>query len=127
MISGASILVSLVRLVGSLPFPPPPARRKRGRPPTYADQRQSGGRPNYSPVVHDLGGLPVPRRSRRHATAWAAAGKRPVSHRCTPVGMSTVNHIPKARTIIPPTINHLRPQRLLSGPKNTCVTPHTTG
>jgi len=37
MISGDSILVSLVRLVDSLPFPPPPARRKRGRPQTYSD------------------------------------------------------------------------------------------
>ena len=38
MISGDSILVSLVRLVDSLPFPPPPARRKRGRQQTYSDQ-----------------------------------------------------------------------------------------
>ena len=38
MISGDSILVSLVRLVDSLSFPPPPAQRKRGRPPTYSDQ-----------------------------------------------------------------------------------------
>ncbi len=38
MISGDSILVSLVCLVDSLPFPPPPARRKRGRPQTYSDQ-----------------------------------------------------------------------------------------
>ena len=38
MISGDSILVSLVRLVDSLPFPPPPAQRKRGRPQTYSDQ-----------------------------------------------------------------------------------------
>ena len=37
MISGDSILVSLVRLVDSLPFPPPPMRRKRGRPQTYSD------------------------------------------------------------------------------------------
>ena len=39
MISGDSILVSLVRLVAHLPFPSPPARRKRGRPPLYAEQR----------------------------------------------------------------------------------------
>ena len=38
MISGDSILVSLVRLVDSLPFPPPPAQRKRGRQQTYSDQ-----------------------------------------------------------------------------------------
>src|SRR5713101_1624733 len=38
MISGGSILVSLVRLVDPLPFPPPPTRRKRGRQQTYADQ-----------------------------------------------------------------------------------------
>ncbi len=38
MINGDSILVSLVRLVDSLPFPPPLARRKRGRPQTYSDQ-----------------------------------------------------------------------------------------
>jgi hypothetical protein len=38
MISGDSILVSLVRMVDSLPFPPPPARRKRGRQQTYSDQ-----------------------------------------------------------------------------------------
>jgi len=38
MISGDSILVSLVRLVDHLPFPPPPARRKRGRQPPYSDQ-----------------------------------------------------------------------------------------
>lgn len=38
MISGDSILVSLVRLVDYLPFPPPPARRTRGRQRTYSDQ-----------------------------------------------------------------------------------------
>lgn len=38
MISGDSILVSLVRLVDQLPFPPPPTRRKRGRQQTYSDQ-----------------------------------------------------------------------------------------
>jgi hypothetical protein len=38
MISADSILVSLVRMVDSLPFPPPPARRKRGRQQTYSDQ-----------------------------------------------------------------------------------------
>jgi Transposase DDE domain len=38
MISGASILVSLVRLVDHLPFPPPPAPRKRGRPQTYSER-----------------------------------------------------------------------------------------
>ena len=38
MISGDSILVSLVGLVDSLPFPPPPTRRKRGRQQTYSDQ-----------------------------------------------------------------------------------------
>jgi hypothetical protein len=39
MISGDSILVSLVCLVDSLPLPPPPARRKRGRQQTYSEQR----------------------------------------------------------------------------------------
>jgi Transposase DDE domain len=38
MIGGDSILVSLVRLVDALPFPPPPARRKRGRRPIYSEQ-----------------------------------------------------------------------------------------
>jgi Transposase DDE domain len=38
MISGDSILVSLVGLVDSLPFPPPPVQRKRGRPQTYSEQ-----------------------------------------------------------------------------------------
>jgi hypothetical protein len=38
MISGESILVSLVRLVDAVPFPPPPAQRKRGRPHTYSEQ-----------------------------------------------------------------------------------------
>ena len=38
MISGGSLLVSLVRLVDQLPFPPPPAQRKRGRQRTYSDQ-----------------------------------------------------------------------------------------
>jgi hypothetical protein len=38
MIGGDSILVSLVRLVDALPFPPPPTRRKRGRQQTYSDQ-----------------------------------------------------------------------------------------
>ena len=38
MISGDSILVSLVRLVDSLSFPPLPRQRKRGRPQTYSDQ-----------------------------------------------------------------------------------------
>ncbi len=38
MISRDSLLVSLVRLVDHLPFPPPPARRTRGRQKTYSDQ-----------------------------------------------------------------------------------------
>src|SRR5215471_18042470 len=38
MISGDSLLVSLVRLVDALPFPPPSQQRKRGRPPTYSEQ-----------------------------------------------------------------------------------------
>ena len=38
MISGGSILVSLVHLVDHLPLPPPPARRKRGRQPTYSER-----------------------------------------------------------------------------------------
>src|SRR6266852_2795668 len=38
MISGGSLLVSLVHLVDHLPLPPPPARRKRGRPQTYSDR-----------------------------------------------------------------------------------------
>jgi hypothetical protein len=38
MISSDSILVSLVRLVDSLPFPPSPVRRKRGRQRTYTDR-----------------------------------------------------------------------------------------
>jgi len=38
MISGGSILVSLVHLVDHLPLPPPRARRKRGRQPTYSER-----------------------------------------------------------------------------------------
>lgn len=38
MISRDSLLVSLVRLVDHLPFPPPPARRKRARQRTYTDR-----------------------------------------------------------------------------------------
>jgi hypothetical protein len=38
MINGDSLLVSLVRLVEHLPFPPSLGQRKRGRPQTYADQ-----------------------------------------------------------------------------------------
>jgi len=38
MISRDSLLVSLVRLVDALPFPPPPPQRKRGRQPTYSEQ-----------------------------------------------------------------------------------------
>jgi len=38
MIRGESILVSLVRMVDHLPFPPPPVPRKRGRPQTYSEQ-----------------------------------------------------------------------------------------
>jgi len=38
MISGDSILVSLVRMVDYLPFPPPPVQRQRGRPQIYSDQ-----------------------------------------------------------------------------------------
>lgn len=38
MISGESILVSLVRLVDALPFPPPPSHRQRGRQPTYSER-----------------------------------------------------------------------------------------
>ncbi len=38
MISGGSILVSLVCLVDHLPFPPSPVRRQRGRPQTYSDR-----------------------------------------------------------------------------------------
>ncbi len=38
MINGDSILVSLVCLVDSLPFPLPPARHQRGRPQTYSEQ-----------------------------------------------------------------------------------------
>ena len=38
MISGGSLLVSLVRLVDHLPFPPPPAQRKRGRQRTDSDR-----------------------------------------------------------------------------------------
>lgn len=38
MISGGSILVSLVHLVDHLPLPSPPARRKRGRPPIYSER-----------------------------------------------------------------------------------------
>src|SRR5262245_12703192 len=38
MISVNSILVSLVRLVDTLPFPPPATRRKRGRQQTYSEQ-----------------------------------------------------------------------------------------
>jgi hypothetical protein len=38
MIGGDSILVSLIRLMDHLPFPPPPGQRTRGRPQTYSDQ-----------------------------------------------------------------------------------------
>lgn len=38
MISGGSILVSLVGLIDHLPFPPPPTQRKRGRPPIYSER-----------------------------------------------------------------------------------------
>jgi hypothetical protein len=38
MINRDSILVSLVRLVDALPFPPPPVRRQRGRPQTYSER-----------------------------------------------------------------------------------------
>ena len=38
MINGDSILVSLVRLVDAVPFPPSPTQRKRGRQQTYSDQ-----------------------------------------------------------------------------------------
>ena len=38
MISGESILVSLVRLVDALPFPPSPPQRQRGRHLTYSEQ-----------------------------------------------------------------------------------------
>jgi hypothetical protein len=38
MISGESILVSLVRLVDFLPWPPPPVRRQRGRQQIYSEQ-----------------------------------------------------------------------------------------
>src|SRR5712691_9610617 len=38
MISGGSILVSLIRLMDHLPVPPPPTRHERGRPKTYSDQ-----------------------------------------------------------------------------------------
>jgi hypothetical protein len=38
MIRGESILVSLVRMVDHLPFPPSPVPRKRGRPQTYSEQ-----------------------------------------------------------------------------------------
>jgi hypothetical protein len=38
MTGGDSLLVSLVRLVNSPPFPSRPARRNRGRPQTYSDR-----------------------------------------------------------------------------------------
>jgi hypothetical protein len=57
MISGDSLLVSLVRLVDALPFPPPAVQRKRGRPQTYSDQL----------LVKAL----VVRIIRRLYTAWA--------------------------------------------------------
>jgi hypothetical protein len=38
MISGDSLLVSLVRVVDSLSFPPPPVQRKRGRPHLYSER-----------------------------------------------------------------------------------------
>src|SRR5262245_13214503 len=38
MISGESLLVSLVRLVDLLPWPPPPVGRERGRQQIYSDQ-----------------------------------------------------------------------------------------
>jgi hypothetical protein len=38
MIAQDTILVTLVKLVARIPVPPPPAKRKRGRPKTYPDQ-----------------------------------------------------------------------------------------
>jgi hypothetical protein len=38
MIEQDTLLVALVRLVDRLPAPPPPAKRRRGRPKTYADR-----------------------------------------------------------------------------------------
>src|SRR5262249_36731489 len=38
MISGSSLLVSLVRLVAQFPLPPPPAQRKGGGQRTYGNQ-----------------------------------------------------------------------------------------
>lgn len=38
MIGQESLLVSLVRLVDRIPFPPPPAKRTRGRPKTYSNR-----------------------------------------------------------------------------------------
>ena len=38
MLTQGSILVSLLWLVEQLPTPPPPAKRKRGRQPTYSDK-----------------------------------------------------------------------------------------
>jgi hypothetical protein len=57
MINGDSILVSLVRLVDSLPFPPQSPQRKRGRPQTYSEQL----------LVKALGVMSI----RRLYTAWA--------------------------------------------------------
>jgi len=57
MINGGSILVSLVCLVDHLPFPPPPARRKRGRQQTYSQRL----------IVKAWIGMSI----RRLYTAWA--------------------------------------------------------
>ncbi len=38
MIEHETLLVTLVKLVGRVPSPPPPASRRRGRPPTYPDR-----------------------------------------------------------------------------------------
>ena len=38
MIVYETLLVTLVKLVGRIPVPPPPAMRGRGRPPTYPDR-----------------------------------------------------------------------------------------
>jgi len=38
MITVESLLVTLVKLVDCIPLPPPPAKRRRGRPKVYSDR-----------------------------------------------------------------------------------------
>ncbi len=99
MISGESILVSLVRLVDSLPFPPPRPRRARGRQPTYSDQL----------MVKALVVMII----RRLSTAWALLAflqqEEPVVYQLRPL-LTEHGRFPSRRTwerrlaALPPTL-----------------------